>query len=45
MEGSALTYDYFERVDQKALKKVQTYNDDDCLAMITIKDWLVEPAS
>jgi uncharacterized protein len=40
MAGMALTYDYLEKGDQEALKKVQTYNDDDCLAMITIKDWL-----
>jgi predicted RecB family nuclease len=45
MEGMALTYEYLEKGDQEALKKVQTYNDDDCLAMITIKDWLVAHAS
>jgi uncharacterized protein len=45
MEGMALTYEYLERGDRKALKKVRTYNNDDCLAMITIKDWLVEHAS
>jgi predicted RecB family nuclease len=44
MEGMALTYEYLEKGDQEALKKVRTYNDDDCLAMITIKDWLVAHA-
>jgi predicted RecB family nuclease len=45
MEGMALTYEYLERADKEALRKVQTYNYDDCLAMITIKDWLVANAS
>jgi predicted RecB family nuclease len=44
MEGMALTYDYLEKGDKEALRKVRTYNDDDCFAMITIKDWLVEHA-
>lgn len=45
MEGMALTYEYLEKADREALRKVQTYNHDDCLAMITIKDWLAANAA
>jgi predicted RecB family nuclease len=45
MEGMALTYEYLETGNKEALKKVQNYNEDDCLAMIAIKDWLVKNAT
>jgi predicted RecB family nuclease len=45
MEGMALTYEYLEAGNKEALKKVQTYNEDDCLAMMTIKDWLIKNAT
>jgi len=45
MEGMVLTYDYLENGNQQSLKKVQTYNEDDCLGMLTIRDWLAKNTS
>lgn len=44
MEAVALFFEYLESGHQESLEKVLDYNRDDCLAMITIKDWLVANA-